>query len=193
MLISSATARTKTHTTAMLSAMCGIAQTTLAQEAVARVNEPALAEPEFQPLPNSEPLAITITPAPVPKGQMPEFVTMTLTNTADHEVLLPEPGIGCTDKADGTIELLVTPAAEVAACAVTPAAQPKWITLQPGETANFGQRVTLLLPPGAGTFEVRGQYTPPQLAPSMAEDLYSKSVTYPTEPLTSAAVTLIRE
>jgi hypothetical protein len=154
-------------------------------------------EPEFQELPNTAPLAITVTPAPVPKGQMPEFVTMTLTNTSDHAVRLPQPGIGCTDVSNGTIELVVSPAkpeAEVCMQEVEhPAAVEKWLTLEPGDTANFGQRVTLLLPKGAGNFEVRASYTPPLLSPAQKEELYRDSVTYPLEPLTSAPVTLTRE
>jgi hypothetical protein len=153
-------------------------------------------EPEFQPVPNTTPLAITVTPAPVAKGQVPEFVTMTLTNTSDHAVRFPQPGIGCTDAANGTIELVVTPAGEAESCMTTaPVATPveKWMTLEPGETANFGERVTPLLPKGAGTVEVRAVYTPPLLAGAKQEELYRESVTYPVEALTSEAVALVRE
>jgi hypothetical protein len=154
-------------------------------------------EPEPQELPNTTPLAITVTPAPVAKGQLPEFVTMTLTNTSDHVVRLPEPGIGCTDAANGTIELEVTPAAaEVGICnnesPISPALE-KWMTLQPGDTANFGMRVTQLLPKGAGTFEVRAMYSPPVVPSATQEKLYQESVTYPVEALTSAPVMLVRE
>lgn len=161
-----------------------------------RVTEPVV-EPEEQVLPNTTPLAITVTPAPVPKGQMPEFVTMTLTNTSDHEVRLPQPGIGCTDAANGTIELVVVPAAaEESACNTeVPVGTPveKWLTLAPGDTANFGERVTMLLPKGAGTFEVKAVYTPPIIPGTQQEQLYRESVTYPAEALTSAAVQLVRE
>lgn len=153
-------------------------------------------EPEFQVLPDTTPLAITVTPAPVPKGQMPEFVTMTLTNTSDRAVRLPQPGIGCTDAANGTIELLVSPAAEAETCVTTvsPAVKvEKWLVLEPGDTANFGQRVTLLLPKGPGAFEVRAIYTAPLLTSGQKEDLYRDSIIYPVEALTSAPVTLVRE
>jgi len=176
----------------------GLEQTAVGQTATISASAAErVTEAEPQALPSTTPLAITVTPAPVPKGQMPEFVTMTLTNTSDHVVRLPQPGIGCSDAANGTIELVVTPAAaEVTACVTeTPVSTPveKWMTLEPGDTANFGERVTPLLPKGAGTFEVKATYTPPLVSGAKQEELYQKSVTYPTEALTSEAVTLVRE
>lgn len=149
-----------------------------------------------QPLPNTTPLAITVTPAPVAKGQTPQFVTMTLTNTTDHDVRLPEPSIGCANAATGSILLVVTPAREGGAgCqASVQALAPveKWTLLKPGETANFGQMVTPLLPKGAGTIEVGAVYTPPVLKGEMSEELYRQSVTYETETLSAVPVAITR-
>jgi hypothetical protein len=176
----------------------GLEQTAVGQTATISASAAErVTEAEPQALPSTTPLAITVTPAPVPKGQMPEFVTMTLTNTSDHEVRFPQPGIGCTDALNGTIELVVTPAAaEVSSCNTeAPVGTPveKWMTLRPGETANFGERVTQMLPKGPGTFEVKAVYTPPMISPGEQEKLYRESVTYPAEALTSAAVMLVRD
>jgi hypothetical protein len=164
-----------------------------------------------QPLPSTTPLAITISPAPYAKGETPLFATVTLTNTTDHDVQMPEPNIGCTDVLDGSVilEVQFTPAAGSTAsnappqtvCAVksqlaegtliseNPAAH--WLTLAPGDTANFAQRIiTSGSENSAGTFTLRGNYTPPQIPPAAAERLYSLSISYPTEPLTSAPVTV---
>jgi hypothetical protein len=152
---------------------------------------------EAQTVPDTTPLAITVLPAPAAKGQSLQFVTMTLTNTSDREVRLPEPAIGCASAASGSVELKVTPQSELyhpcTSELAAPASWKKWITLQPGETANFAQIVTPMLPRGAGTFEVRGTYTPPQLSAAQAEELYRDSVTHPTEALTSAAAKIVRD
>jgi hypothetical protein len=126
-----------------------------------------------------------------------QFVTITLTNTSDHDVRFPEPQIGCASKFMGSVTLVVNPAAVGTsgrvADDVTATGLNKWTTLKPGATANFGQEVTSLLPKGGGTFEVRGVYTPPQLSGEMREELYRESVTYPTETLTSAPATIVRD
>jgi hypothetical protein len=152
---------------------------------------------QFQPLPNTTPLAITVTPAPVPKGEALHFVTITLTNTSDGVVRFPMPAIGCDDTATGYVALLTARVQAAPACSQTSATtlpdRKKWTVLQPGETANFGQMVTPLLPKGAGTFEVRAMYTPPTLPSAQQEELYRDSVVYPKEPLTSAPAQIIRE
>jgi hypothetical protein len=150
-----------------------------------------------QPLPETTPLAVTVSVAPAAKDSALQFVTITLTNTSDHDVRFPMPNIGCGSTFMGSVKLVVNPAAEVASSCVTDevtvAGLNKWTTLKPGETANFGELVTPLLPKGAGTVEVRGVYTPPQIKPDMQEELYRESVTYPTETLTSAPATIVRD
>lgn len=155
-----------------------------------------------QSLPSTTPLAITISAAPVAKGETPLFATITLTNTSDHDVRLPEPEIGCTDSHHGFVTLQVqfapaaapqaqTPCAETSPLAESPAAPENpaahWLTLAPGDTANFAQRI-ITGENFPGAYTLRGTYTPPQVSPAAAERLYSLSISYPTELLTSAPV-----
>jgi hypothetical protein len=157
----------------------------------------------------------------VPPGEAPLFVTITLTNTSDHDVRLPEPEIGCSSPRSGSVSIeaqfsaAAAPASEAAAgqspasqsCSIAadssraadvspaeaaaandnPAAH--WLTLAPGDTANFAQRIPSASPASAKVV-LRGTYTPPQVSAAAAERLYSLSVSYPTEPLTSAPVTV---
>jgi hypothetical protein len=164
---------------------------------------PAL--PPEQVLPSTTPLAITILAAPVAKGETPLFATITLTNTSDHDVKLPQPEIGCIDSRHGFVTLQVqfaaasapqsqAPCAETSALAESAAPEnpaAHWLMLAPGDTANFAQRI---LTPASdntpGAYTLRGSYTPPQISPAAAERLYSLSISYPTEPLTSAPVTI---
>ncbi len=166
------------------------------------------AAPVSQALPSTTPLAITISPAPVPAGEAPLFVTITLTNTSDRDIRLPEPEIGCSNPHSGSVvietqlaapsetgdgqsavicstDMILSPA-EAAADTDNPAAH--WLTLAPGDTANFAQRI----PPAdtAGKIILKGTYTPPEISSAAKERLYSLGVTYPTEPLTSAPVTV---
>jgi hypothetical protein len=156
------------------------------------------ADIEFQPVPDTAPLAITVNPAPVPKGDAPHFVTITLTNTSSDVVRFPMPAIGCVNAAAGYVTLVTAKAASAPACTAdemaTHALDVKhWTVLRPGDTANFGEMITPLLPKGAGTFEVRAIYVPAQLAADSAEQLYRDSVIYPKEKLTSAPATIVRE
>jgi hypothetical protein len=209
----------------LAAAVLAAAPSLLAQVSASTIAAPA---PVTEPaLPSTTPLAITISPAPVPAGEAPLFVTITLTNTSDHDVRLPEPEIGCSSPRSGSVaieaqfsspapeaapeaaagqspasEFCFTAAdaspAEAAAANDNPAAH--WLTLAPGDAANFAQRI-----PSAGSgapatsasasaasaqVVLRGTYTPPQVSPTAAERLYSLSVSYPTEPLTSAPVTV---
>jgi hypothetical protein len=209
----------------LAAAVLAAAPSLLAQISASTI--PAPAPVMEQALPSTTPLAITISPAPVPAGEAPLFVTITLTNTSDHDVRLPEPEIGCSSPRSGSVAIEAqfsspasasAPVAEAAAgqspaspsCSTAAAssalassaadsspADPAaandnpaahWLTLAPGDTANFAQRI-----PSAATgakVVLRGTYTPPQLSPTAAERLYSLSVSYPTEPLTSAPVTV---
>ena len=153
---------------------------------------------EFQPVPDTAPLAITVNPAPAPKGAAPHFVTITLTNTSQDVVRLPMPAIGCANASSGYVALITAHAATAPACTSEEVAThaldvKKWTVLRPGETANFGQMVTPLLPKGAGTFEVRGIYVPPQLSADVAEGMYRDSVVYPKDKLTSAPAQIVRD
>jgi len=156
---------------------------------------------EPQPLPDTTPLAITLVPTAMAKGQTMQFVTITLTNTSDHAVSFPMPDLNCSNTAAGSIKLSVSPAANVTAAPCTTTAVPvaagkeaaaiqKWTTLKPGETANFGELLNPLLPRDASTVEVKAIYTAPQPGSAMQEELYRESVVYPTESLTSAAATV---
>jgi hypothetical protein len=156
------------------------------------------ADIEFQPLPDTAPLAITVNPAPVPKGDAPHFVTITLTNTSDQAVRFPMPAIGCANAASGYVALVTAKVASAPQCGSEEMANhlldPKhWTVLRPGETANFGQMITPLLPKAAGTFEVRAVYVPAQLSAESTEQLYRDSIVYPKEKLTSAPAAIIRE
>jgi hypothetical protein len=169
--------------------LCAVSVSALAQSELAKKVEP-------QPLPDTTPLAITVLPAPVSKGATFQFVTITLTNTGDTTVRFPMPAIGCANAATGYVGLITDSHATVAPCAAgqaVPAAWQKWTVLKPGETANFGQMVTPLLPEGAATVQIRGVYTPPVLASSVQEELYRESVVYPTEALTSAPAEIVRD
>jgi hypothetical protein len=128
------------------------------------------------------------------KGQTLQFVTITLTNTGDRTVRMPQPSIGCEDRQAGSVLLVVSPKAEnETGCGVGHADGLAWIAIPPGDSANFGQMVNPLLPKGAGTFEDRGVYNTAHLPAAQQEELYRDSVLYPTETLTSEPVTIVRD
>jgi hypothetical protein len=192
-----------------LAAFFAVAPSLHAQQPGASIVPATVSEPT---LPSTTPLAITIAPASIEQASSPLFVTITLTNTADHDIRLPQPEIGCTDTHNGYVALEVQfipataspqpdPQTETAcseasvsndAASDNPAAH--WLTLAPGDTANFAQRLPAANGArSAGTYTIRGAYTPPQVSGAAAERLYSLSVSYPTEPLTSAPVTFVRK
>jgi len=205
----------------LAAAVLAAAPSLLAQTSASTIAAPApVAE---QALPSTTPLAITISPAPVPPGEAPLFVTITLTNTSDHDVRLPEPEIGCSSPRSGSVAIEAQFSSSAAAAPVSEtaagqssAAQPcstaadssraadsspaeaaaandnpaaHWLTLAPGDTANFAQRIPSASAASAKVV-LRGTYTPPQVSAAAAERLYSLGVSYPTEPLTSAPVTV---
>jgi hypothetical protein len=180
----------RTPALAVLFLCAAVAPLAAQQSQVAKPEPP----PEQQSLPDTTPLAITVMPAPVAKGKVPQFVTITLTNTTDHAVRFPQPTIGCDDKQAGSVLLVVTPRAEnVTGCATGHADGLAWTTLEPGETANYGEFLTPLLPKGSAAVEVRGLYTPAHLDAATEEALYRDSITCPKDTLTSAPATILRE
>jgi hypothetical protein len=156
--------------------------------------------PQPEQLQTSRQLELRLEAEPAGEGDIPETMVITLLNSNDHEVRLPDPAVSCADSYAGAVRLHVqfTPLKQGEkqvgrGCVQDHGAGPdiaarvkNWRILKPGDTLVFrvkvGTDVNRSIP---GRYEFYADYQPPGLKPEDQSALGALGIDFPHEALQS--------